>query len=126
MVGATIRGECEHGPKCIMPGCNPVILMLQVDNPNDEAKLKQILTDVAPLIMSPITGLQATPDEVKQIANGIMNVIISFQIVKAHEEFAKENPDEAIVETIAPMPDDNPFEGMAFYDYDDGSWSSKA
>jgi hypothetical protein len=109
-----------------MPGCNPVILMLQVDNPNDEAKLKQILTDVAPLIMSPITGLQATPDEVKQIANGIMNVIISFQIVKAHEEFAKENPDEAIVETIAPMPDDNPFEGMAFYDYDDGSWSSKA
>ena len=127
MVGATIRGECDHGPKCVMPGCSPIILMLQIDNAADETRLREIITDIAPSLLAPISGVQASPTEVKQLANEIMNVIVGFQIFKAHQEFHKDSPNPpSTVEHIEPMPDDNPFEDMNFYDYDDATWSKDA
>lgn len=127
MVGATIRGQCDHGEHCIMPGCAPVILMLQIDAPKDEAKLQDFITQVQPFLTSPLIGLQATPEEVKDLANNIMNVIFAFQMMKAHEKFQAAQPDPIIGGCLAePIPDDNPFEHLAFYDYDDASWSDKA
>ena len=130
MVGATIRGQCDHGEHCIMPGCTPVILMLQIDAPKDEAKLQDFITQVQPFLTSPLIGLQATPEEVKDLANNIMNVIFAFQMMKAHERFQKEHPEiptnEDQFQHIEPMRDDNPFEDIRFYDYDDASWSDKA
>lgn len=125
MVGATIRGECDHGPKCVMPGCSPIILMLQIDNAGDEAILKEIITNVAPSLLAPISGVQASPVEVKNLANEIMNVIIGFQIFKAHQEFHQQNPDPPTAGEPV-IPDDNPFEEMKFYDYDAATWSKDA
>lgn len=130
MIGGTIRGICEHGEKCIMSTCEPVVLIIQADTPQDVQALKDFLTLIGPLVRAPLVGVQATPAEAKDLIDALLNVINAFQYMKLQERMFKDEimkPDPVVdYDQVIASSDIDPFTDFGFLDLDDGSWSDKS